>query len=140
MSTRLFIGVITFYVLAQVICNFVEGNNYLTNANVAEIKTMTNTTLTSSASTTGTSTNFVDIGNTAIGTVKKLLFFDYSIFKDVDYSTTEAACTIIGGQWDSSISACKTDNDFVILKYMFIAIGIVMFVELAIVFKSLFSL
>ncbi len=137
MSTRLFIGIITFFILAQVICNFVEGNSFLTGANVADIQAATNHTYTTTASSSGTGVSFVD---KTVDFFDKLLFFDYSIFKDVDYSTTEAACAAIGGEWDSTISACKTANDFAILRYMFIAIGLVMWIELAIVFKNLLSL
>lgn len=55
---------------------------------------------------------------TVLNAIGKALFFDYNFFYDVDYGTTEAACEAADGAWDSTLSACKTPNSWMIVRYI----------------------
>jgi hypothetical protein len=116
MSTRLFIGLLTFYVLAQIICNFVEGNNMVTNANIMEAQENLEHQHTVTVDTEGTEGSFV---SKSINFITKVVFFDYSLFYDID-----------------PVSGEKTANNLVILRYMLLAIGVVVLIELTITFRK----
>lgn len=116
MSTRLWIGIITFYILAQIICNFVEGNNMVTDANIIEAQENLAHQHTTTVDTEGTSDSFI---SKAKDFITKIVFFDYSMFYDIDPASGE-----------------KTANNFVIIRYLLIAIGIVILVEASITFKK----
>ena len=116
MSTRLFIGILTFYILAQVICNFMEGNNMVTNANIIEAQENLEHQHTTTIDTGGTEGSFI---SKSVTFITKVVFFDYSMFYDID-----------------PVTGAKTSNGFVIIRYLLIAIGVVMLIELAITFRK----
>jgi hypothetical protein len=117
MSTKLFIGIIMFYIIAQVLCNIVDGNAMVTAANVADTGDLANSSVTTSTDSSGTPATYVSMAGSFFTTVGKVIFFDYTIFRNLD----------------------GTANDFVILRYLLIAIGIVIIVETAIVFRQIIA-
>lgn len=116
MSTRLFIGLLTFYVLMQVVCNFYEGNSMVTNANIMESQQMLNHQYTTTVDTEGSEGSFI---SKSITFITKVVFFDYSLFYDIDPVTGE-----------------KTANNLVIFRYILLALGVVVLLELTITFRK----
>lgn len=116
-NTRLLIGLITFFILAQVICNFIEGNDMLTQANIDFTQNMTSHRYTTTTDIEGGEGTFVSKG---IDFLSKLFIFDYSIFYDIDPVTGE-----------------KTSNDFYIFRLFLIAVGIAMWIDAIITFRKM---
>lgn len=116
MDKGLFLFFLFFWITAQLLCNFVDGSNMLTDANVADIGSMSTSSTTTSVDTTGTPATYVAMGTDFFETINKLVFFDYTLFRDLD----------------------GTANDFIIFRYLLIAIGLVVLISAAIVFRSIF--
>lgn len=116
MSTRLFIGVLTFYIMAQIICNFVEGNNMVTNANIIEAQEDLQHSTTTTTDIAGTEDTFF---SNAKDTITRIVFFKYSIFYDVDPDTGE-----------------QTANQFVVIRYLLFGLGIAILFEVGYLFKK----
>lgn len=116
MDKGLLLFFLSFWITAQVICNFVDGNDMVTSANVADLGSMASSTTTTSVDTTGTPATYVAMGTGFFEKVNKLAFFDYTIFRNLD----------------------GTANDFVIFRYFLIAIGLITIVMAAYVFRSIF--
>lgn len=106
-----------FYVLAQVICNFIDGTAMYTSANVADLSNATESSITTSTDSSGTPAQFISMGTGFFSTIGKIVFFDYTIFRNTD----------------------GTANDWVILRYLLICIGIAIMVEMAIVFRQIIA-
>jgi hypothetical protein len=124
MSSRLWIGMLMFYILAIVICNVIEGAQMTTDIST-DLDYMTATGETKSTDTAGNIANFVSLGPDALATFGKIIFFDYTMFKnihDIDPATGRPRA-----------------NDFAIFRYLLIAIGVVMIVELVIVLRQIIS-
>ena len=136
MSTRLLIGVLFFYVLAQVICNIMEGESYIvTEDNQAEIVSMTDyseTTTTEAA--TGGVVSFFDKSWTFIS---QLVFFDYALFYDIETGYTSATCATAGGTWQSGDSTCKIANQFTIIRILLMCIGVLIIIEVFLIGRRL---
>lgn len=113
-SPRLLIMLLWLFIGAQVICNWFENDDMYAGTNIAATENVTNYYISSSTDTSGVVTSFVDFGREVAAFCGKLFLFDYSLFYNVD-STTGA----------------KTANDISILRYLLIAIGIVMWIDLA---------
>lgn len=113
MSTKLWIGTIMFYVIAQVLCGIVDGSAMITDS--SDLSGLASSSITSSQDTTGTPATYVTMTGSFFSSLGKIVFFDYTIFRNPD----------------------GTANDFVIIRYLLIAIGIVILIESAIMkFKS----
>lgn len=107
----------TLFILAQFVCNFVEDESMYTSAMAEDIQGMT---------AYDETTSVTDIGNTvswfdkAWDFVSKLVFFDYTIFKHYDPET-----------------GVITANNFVIFRWMLMAIGIVLIIEVFVLGRRL---
>ena len=121
MSSRLWIGMITFYILAIVVCNVVEGAQ-MTQGISSDLSYMTQYSQTKSTDTAGNVADFWTVGANTLNTFGKIVTFDYTMFKDYDPGTGTSAA-----------------NDFAIFRYLLIAIGIVMVVEIVIVLRQIIS-
>ena len=119
MSTRLFIGMITFYILAIVVMNVIEGQPMVHGIDT-DMTAGTQYNTVQSTDALGATTNFWTLGANALGVIGKVVTFDYTIFKDVDPATGLAV-----------------PNDWAILRYILIAIGIIMIWETVIVLRSI---
>jgi hypothetical protein len=121
MSSRLWIGMITFYVLAILVCNVIEGAQ-MTQGISSDLSYMTQYSQTKSTDTAGNVADFWTVGANTLSTFGKIVTFDYTMFKDYDPGT-----------------GTSTANDFAIFRYLLIAIGIVMVVEIVIVLRQIIS-
>jgi hypothetical protein len=124
MSSRLWIGMITFYVLAIVVCNVIEGAQ-MTSTISTDLGYMTEHKQTSSIDTAGNAADFWTVSVNMLNTFRKVIFFDYTMFKDVNNLNPATGEPMA--------------NDFAIFRYMLIAIGIVMVVEIVIVLRQIIS-
>ena len=115
MSTKLFIGTLMFYVIAQILCNICDGNAMVTNTNVADIGGLGTSSVTTSTDSSGTPAQYVAMGSSFFTVVGKLVFFDFTVFKNLD----------------------GTSNDWIILRYLLICLGIMLLVETAIIFQQI---
>lgn len=121
MSSRLWIGMLMFYVLAIVICNVIEGAQMTTGIST-DMTAMTQYSQTKSTDTAGNTADFWTLGANTLSTFGKVITFDYTMFKDYDAGT-----------------GTTTANDFAIFRYLLIAIGAVMVVELVLVLRQIIS-
>ncbi len=107
MHRGLWIAMVTFYILGQLICNAVEDNSMLVNTDVTEVTTYSQTVsvdaLGQISAVLGKAWSFID----------KYILFDYTIFKTVDPGTGVA-----------------TDSPLVIFKYILIGIFSIMIIDL----------
>lgn len=115
MSAKLWIGTIMFYIIAQVLCNVVDGSAMITNS--TDLSGMTGSSVTQSQDTTGTPATYMSMGSNFFSSLGKIIFFDYTVFRNVD----------------------GTANDFVIIRYLLIAIGVVILIESAVVFRQILA-
>lgn len=113
MSAKLWIGTIMFYIIAQVLCNITDGSAMITDS--TDLAGMTESSITQSQDTTGTPGTYVSMGTGFFASLGKIIFFDYTIFRNTD----------------------GTASDFAIVRYLLIAIGIVILIESAIVFRQI---
>jgi len=121
MSSRLWIGMLMFYVFAIVICNVIEGAQ-MTQGVSTDMTSMTQYSQTKSTDTAGNVADFWTMGANTLSTFGKIVTFDYTMFKDYDPAT-----------------GTTTANDFAIFRYLLIAIGVVMIVEIVIVLRQIVS-
>ena len=121
MSSRLWIGMLMFYVLAIVICNVIEGAQ-MTQGISTDMTSMTQYSQTKSTDTAGNVADFWTMGTNTLSVIGKIVTFDYTMFKNYDPAT-----------------GTTTANDFVIFRYLLIAIGAVMVVELVLVLRQIIS-
>ena len=121
MSSRLWIGMLMFYVFAVVICNVIEGAQMATGIST-DMTALSQYSQTESVDTAGNKADFLSLGGNVLSTIGKVITFDYTMFKDYDPGT-----------------GTSTANDFAIFRYLLIAIGAVMIVELVIVLRQIIS-
>lgn len=124
MSSRLWIGMLMFYVLAIVICNVIEGAQMTTGVNT-DMTSMVQHSQTKSTDTAGNVADFWTVGASTLSTIGKVITFDYTMFKDVNNL--------------DPVTGLPMANDFAIFRYLLIAIGVVMVVELVIVLRQVIS-
>jgi hypothetical protein len=117
MNTKIFMTFLMVYVIAQVLCNIVDGNTMFTNTNVADINSLSSASVTSSSDSSGTPAQYVAMGDSFFTTIGKVAFFDYTLFRNLD----------------------GTANDWVIIRYLLICWGIVTLVEAAVVFRQIIA-
>ena len=121
MSSRLWIGMLMFYVFAIVICNVIEGAQ-MTQGVSTDMTSMTQYSQTKSTDTAGNVADFWTMGTNTLSTIGKVVTFDYTMFKNYDPAT-----------------GTTTANDFAIFRYLLIAIGAVMIIEFVIVLRQIIS-
>ena len=119
MATRLLIGMITFYILATLICNVGEGQAMAHSINTDMEAGLGHNTV-QSTDALGATTTFWTMGANTLGLIWKVVAFDYSLFKDVD-----------------PVTGTATANDWAILRYMLIAIGIAIVIDFIVVLRSI---
>jgi hypothetical protein len=124
MSSRLWIGMITFYVLAIVICNVMEGAQMTATVNT-DLGFMTEHKQTATVDAVGNTADFWTVSTNMLNTFRKVIFFDYSMFYDINNL--------------DPVTGKPMANDFAIFRYMLIAIGIVMVVEVVIAIRGSIS-
>lgn len=117
MSSKILIGMLMFYVICQVVCNFVDGNAMVTAANVADLNDASATSVTTSTDTSGTPAQYVTMAGSFFTTIGKIAFFDYTVFRNTD----------------------GTANEWVIVRYLLICIGIAILIEVAVVFRQIIA-
>lgn len=115
MSAKLWIGTIMFYIIAQVLCNIVDGSAMITSS--TDLTGLSESSITQSQDTTGTPATYVSVSSNFFSSLGKIIFFDYTIFRNTD----------------------GTANDFAIIRYLLIAIGIVILIESVIIFRQILS-
>ena len=113
-----------FYVLAIVVCNVIEGAQMATGIST-DITPMSQYSQTKSTDTAGNVADFWTVGASTLGTIGKIVTFDYTIFKDIH-------------DIDPATGLPRA-NDFAIFRYLLIGIGIVMIIELIIVLRQVIS-
>jgi hypothetical protein len=113
-----------FYILAIVICNVIEGAQ-MTATISTELDTVTAHDNTKSTDSVGNVADFISLGPSALATVGKIIFFDYTMFKDINNI--------------DPVTGKPMANDFAIFRYLLIAIGVVMIIELFIVIRGSIS-
>lgn len=138
MSTKLFIGLLMFYVIAQILGNITDGGQMMTSANVADIQNMQDHGVTTSTDSSGATAQFISTGTGFFGTLAKVVTFDYSLFYDIDSTVTDAtSCAAIGGTWQTDYLTCKVANNLSILRYLLMALGVVIIIEAIILFRQI---
>lgn len=118
---KAFVGIMWFFILCQLICNIWGGRDiyedvapYPISQNNADNSSMYLADQTIDSLGTSTSVpafNIVKI----IDFLNKLFFFDYPVFENDD----------------------GTDNDFIIIRWMLICIGIIMWIELFLLLRRM---
>jgi len=138
LPTKLLIGLLTFYILAQLICNALSGEDMLTSTNVIAISETPQTSATGvTEPDTGASAEFALPGSGFINRLKEIFLFDYPMFYDVRSGLSESQCSTAGGTWQSSTSTCKIANDFSLFRYMLIVVGFVTLIGVGLALKSI---
>ena len=129
-SSKVLIGMITFFLLATLMLNWYEGNAMTDNTNIlsdSEYETTTTNPDTSGDVIMTMVQGVLDFGSGIIEFVNKYFLFDYICFRDLN------ATPYTNAQGDTEYPY----NDFVILRWMLVAIGIVILIQLALSAKSL---
>lgn len=104
-----------FYIIAQVLCGIVDGSPMISDS--SDLSGLASSSITSSQDTMGTPATYVSMGSNFFSSLGKIVFFDYTIFRNPD----------------------GTANDFAIIRYLLIAIGIAILIESAIVFRQILA-
>ena len=111
---KAFVGIMWFFILAQMICNMWGGRDMYDNANPYPISVdkSDNYTIYQTDQTVDSLGKTTSVPNFDIGQVgdffAKLFTFDYPIFENDD----------------------GTDNDFVVIRWMLVCVGLIMWIEL----------
>jgi len=119
MATRLLIGMITFWILATVVCNVGEGQAMAHSIDTQMTGGLQHNEV-QSTDALGATVTFWTMGANTLGLIWKVATFDYSVFKDVDPVTGNAVA-----------------NDWAIARYLLIAIGIVIVIDFIVVLRSI---
>lgn len=138
---KVWIGVLFMFVLLTATFNGIEGNAMTTNTDVSSLRGFVPSQITTATETsTGTAQTTADTEVNIWDKIYQAAFFDYTIFYDVRYDVaTESDCTACSGYWQSATSTCKVPNDWMILRYLLICLGIVWLMDFALFLKSLFK-
>jgi hypothetical protein len=110
---------ITFYILAIIGCNVIEGQAMVHSIDT-DMTAGTQYNTVQSTDALGGVTTFWTMGASTLGVIGKVVTFDYTIFKDVD-----------------RVTGATVANDFAIFRYLLIAIGIVLVIEIIIMLRSI---
>ncbi len=121
-NPRMLISFLFLFTISQLVCNMFEGNEMYANMNISSADNATEFTTTTMGDSGGGTSTLVSAGNSIWHFMSKLLFFDYTIFYNVD-----------------SVSGEKTANDFSIFRYLLICMGIVMWIDLALTLRKVIA-
>lgn len=116
MTIRWVIGMLMIFILLTLIGNIVEGANTLTAMQVAHMQEMTEMGIVEAKDPDTGST--VTYGTSPLSVYEALtsaVTMDWAWLYDLDYGTTETACTAAGHKWNDDISACQIPNEFYII-------------------------
>lgn len=113
-NTGLMIGLIWFYIISQVCCNFYGGRAMYDNVDIQN-EGATNYTITTGADSQGTSITWIDTASSVWDWIKKLFAFDYACFQEADGSP----------------------NDFFIFRILLIGISVVLWIDVALTLRRL---
>jgi hypothetical protein len=107
-SPKVMIGLIILFVIAQILCNWVDNKPMMsgTNPNIL-VDPNTNRPIPIDINTP------VTVVNSVVKFCSELFFFDYTVFYNID-----------------PITGVATDNDFVIIRWALIAFGLVMWLDI----------
>ncbi len=128
MRAGIFIGIMWIWILVQGWGNIIEGQDTLITEDQAEEYTLLQEHTQSVTSTTG-GTDVISLdwlwnaGQTIWTVFSKVFLFDYTFFKDVENA--------------DPITGDVPANDFVILRYLLIAMGIYMWTEIILFLRQL---
>jgi hypothetical protein len=113
MHRGLLIGIITLYILAQLICNAVEDQAMLTSTNISDVQDMMSHSTTVSTDALGQIVSSITGVFSTIGTwINKYILFDYTIFKDYD-----------------PVTGTTTANQLAIFRFLLIGMGFAVLVD-----------
>jgi hypothetical protein len=123
-TTKIMIGVFSFWVLATIICNWFDGQaNVLTATNLAEMSSLSSVnsvTTTQSVQTTGETSSPLQWVSGAKNTILKWIEFKYSFWYDAILPGYDSAsCTAAGGEWDGT-SLCYFPGPWEIVHSAFL--------------------
>lgn len=107
-NTGLMIGLIWFFMIAQVSCNFYGDRDMYENVDIRN-QGAAEQSITTATDTEGTGVTWLDVGAGAWDFITKLFAFNYPCFQNTDGS----------------------DNEFIIIRYLLIAVGFVMWIDIA---------
>lgn len=113
-NSGLMIGLIWFYILSQLACNFYGDRNMYDNVDIQN-EGAVDYTITTGADTQGISTTWVDTAASVWDWGTKLFAFDYACFQESDGSP----------------------NDFLILRLLLIGISVVLWIDIALTLRRL---
>lgn len=119
-NARLWIGAISLYIILQIWCTAIEGTSMYNQALATDVEQMVQHEQTTTTTSLGNTITFFD---KAWDFVSKVVFWDYTIFKDVDPTTGE-----------------NTANQLAIFRYLGIAVGFVLLVDLVVILRRLTQL
>lgn len=115
-SPKWFIACIMIWVFMTLIGNIVEGVDYFTDAQVAQLQGMTEVQTTEAADPMiGGVLIYGSPSRNAINAFIKSVTADYSWLYKIDKTMTQFECTTAGGRWNSTDSVCMLRNDFYIV-------------------------
>jgi len=120
MHIKIFIGLLMLWILGQMACNWIEGQEMLTDTDMMHVSNLTETRSFNVADTSGTDLTAVSMGVGFFDTVKEIFLFDFSFFYDYDANT-----------------GLLTPNNFMILRYFLLCVVIACLIELALTLRSL---
>lgn len=83
-SPRWLIGITMFLVISYAICNFVDGEQVITQGQSNTVTNMTSVDFISVTDSTGGETNYVNMALSTLRTIMKALSWDYTFFHDID--------------------------------------------------------
>jgi len=125
-SSKVLIGIIWMYVLFTLLLNFYEGATMTRGTDITDLTTYSTTTTSLDTSGNVMATMWQSILDSPVGGainwINKYLLFDYSFFRDLNAAP------------DSS--GTYPFNDFVIFRWLLIAIGIALIVQFALSSKN----
>jgi hypothetical protein len=125
-SSKVLIGIFWLYVLLALMLNFYEGAAMQRDTDITDMAGYSSTTSTLDTGGNIATTIWQSVLDSPVGTViswvNKYFLFDYLFFRDLN------AVPDSDGQYPY--------NDFVLLRWLLVAIGIVLIIQIAISSKS----
>jgi hypothetical protein len=119
-SPKWFVAILTIFLVLTLVSNIIEGIDYFTESQVADIQGMTEVqTSQASDPTVGGVLSYGGTPKSALDLFLKALYSDYSWLYDIDTTKTEAQCNATSGaKWNSTDSVCMIRNEYYIVWFM----------------------
>lgn len=123
-NSKVYMGLIMFWLIATMICNWYQGASMYNemSTNVSELTGYETTTQTDAL---GTAARAPSISDSIIDVLGKIFLFDYVLFKNIDNPP--------------DANGNYPDNGFVFFRYLLIAIGAVLWLQLAIILFNIIA-